>query len=627
MNRHRASFEYFPKAAKISTQHYDVVVVGAGVAGALLAYELVSAGKRVLMLEAGPDETSFADRSRYVQNYKKASLRVPECAYPQIDAVPRPGTDDLFVRPYKGYFEQTGSKQDNIPPEVSNEWFKSTYERRVGGTTWHWLGSCFRLVPNDFKMRSAYNPAEPGFVDWPISYDDLAPWYDKAATELGVSGDDSYVFGIPRSHKTCPPAYKNIPPHQYPMPAIAQSYSDRQVMKQVQEMEVDVDGLRGPLLISPTPQARNAIPGYQNRPQCAGNNSCIPVCPIQAKYDATVHIDMCREQYGDLFTLQAQACALEVTVDNQSDNQGDNQGEVSGITFRQWQQDGSDIVYHDYTASADIFVLAAHAIETPKLLLNSNSKHTPNGVANTSGLVGKYLMDHNIQLSYALVKEPLYAFRGPLSTSGIENLKDAPTRTSMAAFRTELGNDGWAWPANAPYGTAYNFIQGEHGLFGTALQDKLKNTLSRQLRIASLLEVTPIEAHRVTLSDEVDALGIPRPKVRYGINDDPYCQRGMNASIKIHHQIFNALGAQAEDIHHKPVSQFAGAGHIMGTYRMGDQPETSVVDKYQRSHDHKNLFLIGSGVFPTVAASNPTFTIAALALWAAQTINQQLDAG
>ncbi|WP_424947082.1 GMC family oxidoreductase [Candidatus Spongiihabitans sp.] len=618
MIRHQAAFEYFPEAAKISARHFDVVIVGAGVAGALLAYELVSAGKRVLMLEAGPDKTSLQDRSHYVQNYKKASLRVPECAYPQVDAAPRPATDDLFVRPYKGYLEQTGSRRSHIPPAVSDDWFKSTYERRVGGTTWHWLGSCLRFVPNDFRMRSTYHPPPLGFVDWPISYDDLAPWYDKAATELGVSGDDRYVFGIPRNHRACPPAYKSLPPHHYPMPAIAQSYSDQQVMKQAQGMAVDVDGLQVPLLISPTPQARNATPGYQNRPQCSGNNSCIPVCPIQAKYDATVHINMCREQYGDLFTLQAQACALKVTVDNQA--------QVSGIAFRQWQQDGADIAYHDYSASADIFVVAAHAIETPKLLLNSASEHAPNGVANTSGLVGKYLMDHNIQLSYALVKDPIYAYRGPLSTSGIENLKDAPTRSGMAAFRIELGNDGWAWPANAPYGTAYHLIQGERGVFGAALQERLEKTLTRQLRVAALVEATPIKEHSVTLSDEVDALGIPRPKVRYGISDDPYCRRGMNAAIQVHHQIFRALGALPEDIHHKPVNEFAGAGHIMGTYRMGDQPEASVVDKYQRSHDHKNLFLIGSGVFPTGGASNPTFTIAALALWAAQTIRQQLAA-
>jgi choline dehydrogenase-like flavoprotein len=99
----------------------------------------------------------------------------------------------------------------------------------------------------------------------------------------------------------------------------------------------------------------------------------------------------------------------------------------------------------------------------------------------------------------------------------------------------------------------------------------------------------------------------------------------MKAAIKVHDEIFKTMGAKKENIFHHEVEDFSGAGHIMGTYRMGDNPSTSVVDKYQRSHDNKNLFLVGSGVFPTVGASNPTFTIGALSLWASQTIIKQLD--
>ena len=110
----------------------------------------------------------------------------------------------------------------------------------------------------------------------------------------------------------------------------------------------------------------------------------------------------------------------------------------------------------------------------------------------------------------------------------------------------------------------------------------------------------------------------------YGIEHDPYCIKGMHTAIDIHEMIFEKMGATPSQIYHHKVDNLAGAGHIMGTYRMGHDPKKSVVDKHQRSHDHDNLFLVGSGVFPTVGASNPTFTIGALSLWAAQNIKEQL---
>ncbi len=165
------------------------------------------------------------------------------------------------------------------------------------------------------------------------------------------------------------------------------------------------------------------------------------------------------------------------------------------------------------------------------------------------------------------------------------------------------------------------------GLFGTPLRKSMREISIRQIRVAALVEPTPMLNHYVDVSDQLDALGLPRPAVFYGIEDDLYCRKGMDTAIAVHQMIFETMGATANDIYHNKVENFAGAGHIMGTYRMGDDPTASVVDKYQRSHDHGNLFLVGSGVFPTVAASNPTFTIGALSLWAAQSIKDQLGPG
>lgn len=635
MPRYEVPADHFPREASLEKRHFDAVIIGAGISGALVAHELVKAGKSVLMLEAGPDEVSIKYRNKYVENFYKASQRVPEAAYPPVPAAPKATTTATYVSPYDGYLDQRASNQQPIPEDARDNWFKSTYERRVGGTTWHWLGTCLRLVPNDFRLKSVFDPPGPGWADWPISYEDLAPWYDRAAEEMGISGDPDYLFGIPRRHDACPPQYKEYAPARYPMPPILQSYLDRQVAGKVDGMRVDVNGIDGCLVVSPTPQARNSMPGYQQRPQCCGNSSCIPVCPIHAKYDATVHVELCRRKYGRYFTLVAQACAHRLEVDER--------GLVSKVIYRKWEQNGADITYHDFSASGTIFVGAAHAIETPKLLLNSKSERTPNGVANSSGRVGKYLMDHNTQLSYALLEEPVYGYRGPLSTSGIESLKDNVKRGEFGAFRIEIGNDGWEWPDDAPYQTVFSLVEGltgdgivdlgggvthrlhkTGGLFGKELREAVRYNTIRQIRVAALVEPTPMLSHYVDVSDQLDALGLPRPKVEYGIFDDPYCVKGMETAILVHQRIFETLGARPENIHHKRIRDFAGAGHIMGTYRMGDDKNSSVADRYQRSHDHKNLFLVGSGLFPTVGASNPTFTIGALSLWAGKNIIEQL---
>lgn len=175
----------------------DVLVVGAGVAGALLAARLASSGAKVTLLEAG----STMDRAKGVQAYLKSPMKVPESAYAPLPWSSRPDTANRSA-----YYVQTG-------PHL----FKSTYERRVGGTTWHWLGTSLRLLPSDFQLHSRYGVA----IDWPIRYDDLEAWYGQAENELGVAGDSATDLGSPR---TTP----------YPMPKIPQTTVDLAVSKAAQ---------------------------------------------------------------------------------------------------------------------------------------------------------------------------------------------------------------------------------------------------------------------------------------------------------------------------------------------------------------------------------------------------------
>ncbi len=148
---------------------------------------------------------------------------------------------------------------------------------------------------------------------------------------------------------------------------------------------------------------------------------------------------------------------------------------------------------------------------------------------------------------------------------------------------------------------------------------ELNARTARQFRFALLVEQLPLPENRVTLATQTDALGLPRPQIDYRLGE--FVERGMAEARQVADQLFDALGVSFRE--HGEGHQ--GAGHVMGTYRMGNDPTTSVVDREQRSHDHPNLFLLGSGVFPTVGTANPTLTIAALSLWAAATIQAELS--
>jgi glucose dehydrogenase len=530
----------------------DVIIVGSGISGALLAARLAGAGVKVAILEAG----ARVDRAQATQRFWDAPIKGPECPYP-----PSPQADHPISNDPDHWYRQVGPDK-----------FKSTYVKVVGGTTWHWLGTCLRLVPNDLRLSTACGRG----VDWPIAYADLEPFYGQAEHEIGVSGDSAETLGSPRSTG-------------YPMAAIPQTFLDKAYARALAGTQYEVRA---------TPQGRNST-DRDDRPGCCGNASCIPICPIQAKYDATVHVSRA-EKSGAALHAETTATMVEVGPD----------GRATAIRFK--RRDGSE-----GTASGRVFVLAAHAIEIPRLLLNSRTAATPNGVANGSDQVGRNLMDHPAQLSWALAPTPVWPYGGPLSTSGIENLRDGPFRKDRPAFRIEIGNDGWSWPTGAPTTTAAELAR--RGLRGQALDATLRTQVSRHIRLASLLEQLPDPENRVTLdARDTDVYGVPLPRLAYHL--DAYVQAGLAAARHAHAEIFGGLGAT--EIQHREVAE--GAGHIIGTARMGSDPKSSVVDRDLRSHDHPNLFILGSAVFPTSATANPTLTIAALSLRAADPVKASL---
>ncbi|MBL0374597.1 GMC family oxidoreductase [Rhizobium sp. KVB221] len=612
---------------------YDVIIVGAGISGAIMALELGKQNKRVLVLDAGPADPN--SRKDFQDQFLRSVIKLPECPYPPYEDdpaqqnAPRANSHMLFKWPgyknpdRKGQIDKFNATSHLTVSPASEIPFLSTYERVVGGTTWHWLGTCLRLLPNDFRMNSMYGRG----IDWPIGYDDLVEDYGRAEHEIGVSAsvDEQEKLGI-----AFPPGYS------YPMPRIAPTYSDVQLDAWMAGLKLSWLNNQMPRMTN-TPQARNSI-FHDGRRACAGNTSCIPMCPIQAKYDATITLQ--KAINTNYVIVQAQSVVKKVNVD----------AETHKVT-------SVDVVRYDSTAggthkcetlTATAFVIAAHAIETPRLLLNSKSDTTPKGVANKSGQVGHNLMDHIVYLGWGLSPEPVYPNRGPRSSGGIETLRDGPFRKDFAAFRVDVGNEGWGWADGDPNTITNDFIDGTNNsgtnpdgatLCGDALVKELNDRLTRMVRFCYLVEQLPCHKNKIALSGtENDGLGIPRPEITYNLDD--YTFAGLASAAKATSVIFEKCGITnytrlrdyahdgngyptAVDSSGTPYNVY-GAGHIAGTYRMGSNPDESVVNDRLQSHDHSNLFLLGSGVFPTIATGNPTLTIAALTYRASRELLKQL---
>ena len=516
----------------------DVVFVGSGIAAAIAGSALAEAGFSVLFLEAGPR----VDRGTAVTRFQLSTSKGQNSPYPDQPYAPQPEESD-----FSAYYVEAGPDK-----------FRGQQARIVGGTTWHWGGLAARFRPNDFKLKSQFGVG----VDWPITYDDMEPWYVAAEEEIGVAGDDAADFGAPRSKP-------------YPMPPIPMTYADKQVGAAAEPLGYHV---------LPFPQARNSV-WRDGRPQCCGNASCVPICPIQAKYDATHHLARA-ERAGAHVEPQAIVHQLVVAADQS----------IAEIRFRRPDRT-------EGTASGRIVVVAAHAIETPKLLLLSANDSWPNGIANSSGQVGRNLMtqiDVGIQ---GLTKDPVFTYRGPVSTGGIAELRDGPFRGERAAIGISPSNEGWT-RALGPIQVAAAYIK--QGLRGDALRHAIRHDVARQLIIGSSAEMLPNPDNRVTLAEELDGIGIARPKINFKYDD--YSARGLAFARQVQDKLMTALGATEV----KQLGPIADSAIMGGTTRMGDDAKTSVVDRNLKSHDHPNLYIVGSSAFPSITANAPTLTIAAL---------------
>ncbi len=589
------------------TPRYDVAIAGSGFAGANMALLLARAGRRVLVIEAGPGLDAL--HGAHVERYVLSPFKSPSAPYPPdagaLDPsrtnAPRPTIEALVAAwddPARSYFEHAAG---SLP-------FASTYERLAGGTGNHWMGTAIRMDGADFRLRSAYGRG----LDWPLGYGDLEPYYGRAEHLLGVAGDraeQETVNGI---------AYGAG--YAYPMGPIPPSYSD-QVVRARLDGAVLADDAAAPVRLTSTPAGRNSA-AYQDRGPCRGSTSCVPICPVRAKYDPRVAL---REAMA---TGRVELLARGV-VDHVRIDEG---GAVTGLHYLRYDDDGAPAATGrtgEGVATAAVYVLAAHAVENARILLNTE-RVTGRPAANSSGLVGRHLMDHPVYLAWGLMPAPVYPYRGPLSTSGVETLRDGPFRRRRAAWRVELGNTGWNWPIGDPYVTGADFLYGADDsganpgrrvLAGRPYAEAVNDVLTRQIRIAFLVEQEADPSNRVELSDTwTDNLGIPRPRITYGMSE--YVRAGFASAREAAARVWARLGAADRTVtrgdapntfrHAGRTYNYQGAGHLCGTHVMGSAPGRSVVNAQQRTWDHPNLYLAGCGSMPSVGTQNPTLTMLAV---------------
>lgn len=526
----------------------DVVIIGSGICGSLVALKLVKQGASVIILEAGPRITRGEIVSRFRNSTRKSDWMSP---YPPAPWAPHP----VYQPKDNGYLVQAGPYP-----------YAAEYIRAVGGTTWHWAAHAWRLVPNDMRIHSLYGVG----VDWPISYDDLDPYYQEGEEIMGVSGLPN--TGSPRSKP-------------FPMEPVAEPWAMRRVRERLAPA--------GYLVVGNT-TARNSRT-YDGRPACCGNNSCQPICPIDAQY------------HGGLSADSAEAAGAKLMPNcNVYRLEHDEQGRIAAAHYY-------DPNKTSHRVAAKTFIIAANGIESPRLLLLSASDKYPGGLANSSGTVGRHLMDHPSTSLTFDAEEELWLGRGPQSPSSINTLRDGPFRAEHAPYRLDFTN------ISRVAGATQALI--DQGLYGAEFEKQLRWRAAHELNVKTVLEVLPHPDNRITLSSEKDAMGIPKPQAHYAI--DQYTRKGAEAAKADFARIAEFMGGT--NLRYTKDNDFANNQHICGTLSMGSDPKTSVVDGYGRAHDHENLFMASTGVLPTSGTCNSTLTAVAVALRTADHILSDLS--
>ena len=436
----------------------------------------------------------------------------------------------------------------------------------VGGSTHHWAAHFPRFHPSDFRARSLDGVA----ADWPLRYRDLEPYYDTNDREMGVAGLSGDPANPPRSPRPTPPL---------PLGVLGETIGR------------GLNKLGWYWWVSD-----NAIVSkeYQARPACGLHGKCMFGCPIGSK--ASTDVTYWRKAIRKGAVVKPWSRVREITVDSQ--------GRARGAVY--YDREGA---VHEQLAK--VVVVCCNGIGTPRLLLNSKSSPFPNGLANSSGLVGKNFMIHPFRTLEGVFEAPMYAYDGPFGIPAMsQQFYETDPKRDFARGYTLLLERGFG-----PLHRAWGGFANKPVPWGADHHRVMKQRFPHVIRVTVMGEDLPEERNRVEIDPDLkDTSGIPAPRVVYGYGENSL--KLLEHGDRMARQTLEAAGA-IEILDSGPVTP---AYHLMGTARMGNDPNKSVVNASNRAHDIKNLYIVDGSSFVTSAAVNPTSTIGALALRAADKI-------
>ncbi|MBW6504124.1 GMC family oxidoreductase N-terminal domain-containing protein [bacterium] len=439
-------------------------------------------------------------------------------------------------------------------------WFIYNRAKGVGGSTLKYVGCSPRFHESDFRVFSEDGLAE----DWPINYEDLEPFYSRVEYELGVSGPTDLE------------ANPFDPPRSKPFPTAAHRFNMSSLVIKRGADKLGLHMVREPLALPST--------DWNDRPACINAGTCIRGCSITAK--SSIDVTYLRKaEKTRRVDIRSQCMAHRVTVGTD--------GKARGVVY--FDKEG-----REHEVSARAVVLAGNAVETPRLLLLSKSSLFPAGLANSSGLVGKYFTEHLAVFALGLFSERMDPWRGTPTGGMIQDYYATKKANAFARGWTIYVSCNEQWPLS----TAKQ-VPG----WGVEHKRRTKQLFAHQVGLASVGEQLPDIRNQVTLDPVVkDLFGLPVPRlsIELGKND-----RAMIKAIKESFvDILKAAGAiEILENELRP----GGSCHYLGTCRMGSDPRRSVVNAWGRTHDVPNLFIADGSVFVTGAAVNPALTISALA--------------
>ena len=561
----------------MAVEKTDVVIVGMGAAGAILAAELASAGMKVVGLERGPRPTNADFQARdELRFFQRQDLR------------PDPKRQPVTWRP--------NARTKATPLRSLN------YGNNAGGGTIHYGAVSWRFHADDFRARThsierygaAAIPADSSLADWPLSYAELEPFYDRAEYDLGVSGkagniqgrtiEGGNIFEAPRRR-------------DYPLPPLVADQSS-----------LIFDSAARSLGYHPFSSPHAILSkAYNGRPGCTYCGFCQTFGCHNGAKSSTLVTKLPEADASGNFKLVTGAMCHRVN--------SDDAGRVTGLSY--YGPDGSD-----NTIEAAIVILATFIFDNTRLLLLSKTAKFPDGLANSSGQLGRHIMSHVAAKVYAAFDDRyVNNFMGPNAQKwsfddlNADNFDHGGagfirgTQIAVATANAEGGPIGAALGLNPPPGVPR---------WGAAYRDFFAKYYPRHVVIMSETENLAYPDNIIDLDPDIrDAWGLPAPRITYD-------WRRSNERVQVDFMLkkMDEIG-HAMDAAHVWRAPLGGGGpgpHPQGGTRMGADPKTSVVNKFGQSWDIPNLFIVGSSTHPSMSGFNPTLTIQALAYMSADAI-------